>query len=180
MSGPTINRAGSSGDIWTPHVFAAAITVKFCPIAWDLAATLLSSKARYAGMHINKERDSLTVPWHQLEPVDGSKLLYLNPPFSHITPWAGKCVDESRLGAEILLLVPGSIGACWYRDWVHPFADVYSIGRLVFDNCFDRKTGLPVKTVYPKDLVLCHYHPLLHKLGPSQVIQFWDWKKEDV
>ena len=101
-------------------------------------------------------------------------LLWLNPPYSNITPWVQKCMQETQHGAEILLLVPASVGANWYEYYVHPWADVYSIGRLKFDNCFDRKTGQLVKTQYPKDLLLCHYRNPLQWGG---VMQFWDWKE---
>lgn len=167
MSGPTIDRANSSGDIWTPWPFINAVNEKFGPIAFDLAATLQSCRAQYAGMHFDEATNALTRDWHK---IDG--LLWLNPPFSYITPWARKCYDEMMLGAETLLLVPGSIGANWYWDWVEPYATVYSIGRLVFDNCFDRKTGELVRTPYAKDLILCHYHPT-HRTLP---MQRWRWQ----
>lgn len=166
MSGPTIDRANSSGDIWTPWPFAGAVTAKFGPIAFDLAATLESSKAQYAGMYFDEAADALTRDWHK---IDG--LLWLNPPYSNITPWAKKCYDEWLLDAEILLLVPmGSQN--WYWDYVEPFAQVYCVGRMVFDNCFDRHGEL-VKTAYPKDLILAHYQPGKHSNRPQR----WRWNQ---
>lgn len=83
-------------------------------------------------------------------------LCFLNPPYFNITVWAKKCAVEVQLGARILLLVPASVGANWWWDWVVPYADVYSVGRMVFDDCYD-KQGKLITTPYPKDLFLCHY-----------------------
>lgn len=178
MSGPTINRAESSGDIWTPWEFIHAVEAKFGLIGWDLAATLQSSRAHYTGFHITAEQDTFRFSWASLPNPHGDygrdrPLLWLNPPYADIVPWAEKCVAESAEGAEVLLLVPGSIGAKWYWQAVEPFATVYSVGRIVFDNCFD-KEGKRVTTPYPKDLILAHYHPQ-RMLKP---MQRWEWKKE--
>ena len=175
MSGPSIDRANSSGDIWTPWPFVYAAENKFGKFDWDLAATAASAKA---GLFIELSTDSLTVPWHAL-PVNQSvagkaqPLLFLNPPYSIITPWARKCVEERNKGAEILLLVPGSIGANWYWDYVEGWAQVYSVGRMVFDNCYNKRGEL-VTTPYPKDLILVHYVP--DKLGDR--MQRWRWEDE--
>jgi phage N-6-adenine-methyltransferase len=174
MSGPTIDRAASSGDIWTPWKFIAAVQKKFGYLDWDLAASEVN---RRATNWIDEAQNSLTVDWHEL-----GGLQWLNPPYSNIAPWAMKCaaqswrpkVDTINAGAQILLLVPGSIGANWYWNWVEPYADVYSIGRLVFDNCFDRKTGAPVKTTYPKDLILCHYY----NRQSYREMKRWRWEED--
>lgn len=166
MSGPTINRANSSGDIWTPWKFIHAVEKKFGPLAVDLAAT---SENHKAPVWIPPERDSLTMDW--AEYLQGG-LGWCNPPFSNITPWARKCFEEWKLRAEILLLVPmGSQN--WYWDYVEPFAQVYCVGRMVFDNCYDKKGNL-VTTNYPKDLILAHYQPGKHSNRPMR----WRWKED--
>lgn len=169
MGGPTINRGSSEQVVETPRAFLAAVESKFEPLAWDLAALDTNHKAP---RWITPEQDSLSVDWHKL---DG--LLWLNCEYANIGPWVKKCANESRLGAEILLLVPGSIGANWYWDFVEPYADVYSVGRMVFENCYDKKTGLLITTPYPKDLILCHYYdePLGHKR-----MERWPWKLKPV
>lgn len=163
QTGPTIKRGQSSGDIWTPQSFRAAVAEKFGPIAVDLAATAQSS---LAPVWIDEQRNSLTQGWWMLE-----GLLWLNPPYSNITPWAKKCAEESLAGANILLLVPMG-GQNWYWDYVEPYADVYSVGRMVFDNCFD-KNGDPVTTAYPKDLILAHYYA---DTNERPKMQRWRWK----
>ena len=99
--------------------------------------------------------------------------MWLNPPFSSIAPWARKCAEEAKLGAEILLLAPASVGANWWWSWVEPAARVYSVGRMTFDNCFNRKTGEPVTDPYPKDLALCHFKRWGHR---PERMERWIWQ----
>lgn len=174
MSGPTIDRANSSGDIWTPKPFLTAVAHKFGPLYVDLAATAENTCAPY---YLTQRDDALAPErrWHKY-----AGLCWLNPPFSDIEPWARKCAEERALGAEILLLVPGSVGANWFWDYVAYDAIVYSVGRMVFDNCYDRKTGKLVRTAYPKDLILCHYKPdtvLVPHSGFTPIWR-WQWKNE--
>lgn len=176
MSGPTIDRANSSGDIWTPQVFIDAVEKRFGPIAWDLAASRESAKSTH---WIGENTNSLSVNWARLGRdlkcfACVNRLLWLNPPFANIAPWARKCVNEQKQGAEILLLVPASVGANWYWEWVEPFAEVYSVGRMVFDNCFN-KQGELVTTPYPKDLILCYYTRYAD-LSTLPKMQRWRWQ----
>lgn len=159
-SGPTIRRGQSSGEHGTPWPFIRACESKFGgPIASDLAATLLNSKAAYAGLHYSE--GSLQKDWYHL-----AGLLWLNPPFADIAPWVRKCAEENALGAEILLLVPMG-GQNWYWDYVEPCADVYSIGRLQFEGS---------KWPYPKDLILAHYrYPVPRNYLR---VQRWQWQNE--
>lgn len=164
-AGPTIKRGQSSGDIWTPWRFIEAVKQKFGPIAIDLAAS--GANAAKALRFFTPEQDSLSLNW-----IDylGNGLGWDNCPYSNITPWASKHAKQFELGAKTLLLVPGSIGANWYWDYVEPFANVYSVGRMVFDNCFDKEGNL-VTTPYPKDLILCHYDKSL----PINRMRRWRW-----
>lgn len=163
--GPTIQRGTSSGEHGTPWAFIQAVNSKFGPIAFDLAATLLNSKAQHAGMYFDENSDSLTRNWHK---IDG--LLWLNPPFANIAPWAEKCRAEMKLGAEILLLVPASVGANWYWEHVHGIAEEYSVGRMTFEGSSDP---------YPKDLLLAHYRPGLgHHPKPMERWKWQLWTRE--
>lgn len=161
--GPTIRRGESSGEIATPWEFIQACEHKFQrPIAFDLAATLLNCKAEYAGMYFDIAANSLERDWHKL-----GGLLWLNPPYADIAPWAAKCRAEMALGAEILLLVPASMGANWYWDSVNGVAEEWSVGRIKF---------VGSEHVYPKDLLLAHYRP---QLGHHpHAMQRWRWQHE--
>lgn len=178
MSGPTIDRASSSGDIWTPWEFIYATQSTFgCVFRVDLAAS--GPESAKAPTWITPEQDSLRWDWVQLydEHRHDRGALWLNPPYSNITPWVKKCAElcEYNKQVELMLLVPASVGANWFWDYVWPYATVYSVGRMVFDNCFDRKTGKSVRTVYPKDLILCHYT----NTSPSRTLQRWQWQKTE-
>lgn len=137
-TGPTIARGKSKQDYPTPWEFIRACERKFGPITFDLAATPENTKAK---RFYTKEQDSLIQPWHENE-----GLQFLNPEFDRIAPWAAKCADESRRGAQVAFLTPASIGSNWFRDYVWPWADVYAVnGRIIFEG---------MTTPYPKDCIL--------------------------
>jgi len=166
--GPTIRRHESSGDIWTPWGFIRAVEARFGKLTRDLAAS--GPQSAKAPKWITPEQDSLTVDWHE----NFHGLDWLNCPYSNISPWAGKCAWEYTQGWRGFLLVPGSIGANWFKDAVWPYADTYSVGRMIFDNCFD-KYGKLVTTPYPKDLILGHFD---QRKNTGKKLIFWkDWTK---
>jgi site-specific DNA-methyltransferase (adenine-specific) len=122
----------------------------------DLAAFAGNAKAA----HFYTENDNaLDKPWHKMK-----GLLWLNPPYKHIKPWAEKCAIESELGANILFLVPASFSD-WFVNLVVAFSDVYFLhGRLCFDG----------KAPYPKDCMLCHFR----RGAPAHEFYVWSWKKD--
>lgn len=165
--GPTINRGKGNNSAATPAVFIDAVIQKFGPLSLDLAATDANRKAAYfvsersfsdglGALSPDSKWAEVLATSHVLSGKPENRLAWLNPPFTNTTPWARKCAEEVQLGARILLLVPASVGANWYWQWVVPYADVYSVGRVVFDDCYD-KDGKLITTPYPKDLILCHY-----------------------
>lgn len=160
--GPTIRRGRSESVVGTPWPFIHAVEAKFGPLTIDLAAIYGNKKApRY----ISPETDSLSVDW--IDHIAAGRA-WLNPPFSHIAPWARKCAataTDPTFTGEILLLVPHG-QQDWYWEYVHPFADVYGPGRIKF---------VGAKDDYPKDLSLCHYHA---KSPVTQVLQRWKWKED--
>lgn len=130
----------SKQDYGTPRALIKAVEKRFGALAWDLAATAENAKAPE---FLTEEEDSLGIAWHALEP---SGLLWLNPPFARIEPWAAKCAAEMRKGARILFLTPASVGSNWFIDHVLPNASVYALApRLTFEGCSDP---------YPKDCIL--------------------------
>lgn len=165
--GPTLKRGKSSGDIWTPQIFIDACVDKFGPLTVDLAASAVNSKAPY----FYSQADNALAPDKQWRIFP--RLCWLNPPFANITPWVRKCVEEWEHGWKGLVLIPGSIGAAWYWQFVEAQANVYSVGRMRFDNCFD-EAGEPVTTEYAKDLILCHYDRTVEHVP----MQRWLWKEQ--
>lgn len=140
-----------------------AVTRKFGNPAWDLAATAKNTKAE---RYFTPEQDSLKQDWRLCTGV-----LWLNPPYGNIEPWARKCALELSFGHEKLLLVPASVGSNWFWKWVWPYAVVHSVGRMAFDNCFN-KDGDLVTTPYPKDLILAHYN-----WQHNRRLTRWQWKE---
>lgn len=165
MSCPTCGRkmpkqkpGQSKQDYGTPGDFLRAVESAFGELGWDLACSPLNCRGQYGGF--TAEDNALLQPWSDLLEVG---LLWLNPPFGRIKPWAKKCAEESERGAQILMLVPASVGSNWFRDYVHPYAKVLTLSpRLVFEGC---------KDPFPKDLILCCYGFGATGLEP------WAWKE---
>lgn len=163
---PPQRRGESNQVVGTPPEFLLAVTDTFGPLWCDLAALSTNKVAeRYFGPdHALEEcRDSLLAPW----PIGAN--CWLNPPFEQIGPWARKCAAHvhdreiaPRFRTHIFMLTPASVGANWYRDYVRPYADVYSVGRMKFVGSVDP---------YPKDLILSHFW----KLGGHN-FKHWSWK----
>lgn len=151
-------RGLSQQDYATPRDFIAAIRHRLGieDFSWDLAA---SGDNAVCGLYIDELRDGLTVDWAGL----GNGWLWLNPPFSDISPWAAKCSLEARRGARIAFLVPASVGSVWYARYLDGKAMILFIRpRLSFDG----------KNPYPKDCLLALYGWL--RLG----YECWDWKSQ--
>lgn len=140
-SGASFHRGKSKQDYATPEDFRLAVAKRFGHPAFDLAA---SFENRFSLRDFYSEGDnSLIQHWHKLKGI-----LWLNPPFGNIEPWAKKCREESLKGAHILFLVPASVGSEWFRLHVHDKATVYFLNpRLSFDG----------KNSFPKDCLLGAY-----------------------
>lgn len=136
-------------DYGTPWSFIAAVEERFGTIVCDLAAHAGNAKCT---TFITPEEDTFTVAWAQRFPTG---VLWLNPEFANIAPYAEKCFEESKTRhGLILLLTPASIGTQWYAN--HVKGKAFTLGleqRLPFE-------GMPVNVKtgkvdgYPKDLML--------------------------
>ena len=150
----SVGRGRSRQDYQTPREFLDQVEGRFGKLTFDLAATQGNNVCpAYCG----EESNSLSSDhsWHKY-----GGLLWLNPPYNDIKPWAQKCALEADQGARILMLVPASVGAMWFALFVHGRAMVLFLHpRLSFDG----------RNAYPKDLMLCCY-------GFGTVYQPWNWK----
>lgn len=145
-------RGSSKQDYATPPEFMAAIARRFGTINFDLAAS--AHNAKHAN-YFSERDDSLRQEWHKIP-----GLLWLNPPFDNIAPWAEKCRAESKLGARILFLTPASIGSNWFSEHVFRSAFVHALnGRISFDGI----------APYPKDCILSVF--------PGDDFGVWNWRK---
>jgi hypothetical protein len=138
------------------------------PIVFDLAAHSRNRQhARYFSRTRSDRRaaghDALSQRWAPLTRRYGGHL-WLNPPFRDIDPWASKCKEEGRDGADILLLVPVATGAPWYARHIFGVADRYFLqGRLAF------KKG----EAHMRDCVLARFWP-----GMSGQEHIWAWRRD--
>ena len=143
-TGASNNRGNSKQDVGTPWGFIQAVVFRFGELGADLAATKANAKAR---MFIEPDVDSLKCPWYAFYK---DELLWLNPPFGLITPWAEKCAKESALGARILMLTPASVDSNWWANNVHGKAWVEFLSpRIQFEGSDDP---------FPKPLALSCYN----------------------
>lgn len=179
--------SGSKQDYATPPDFIAAVERTFGPIIFDLAAHKDNTKHERFFAHPDHAEgaygiDALKQDWahtakHLIRGVSptGYHLMWLNPEFSHITPWAKKCAQERLLlpdDISIPLLVPAAIGSNWFRDHVYRKAWTLAVnGRICFDG-----VGL-----YPKDCILALFGNQSHKQltnSPLNHFNIWDWRND--
>lgn len=150
----------SKQDVGTQPEFLRAVERRFGPIRWDLAAHRDNHVVpQYLGPGSTHGEDSLKVSWHLL-----GGLLFLNPEFSDIDPWAEKCAAEGARGARVKMLVPASIGTDWFREHVHHKALWLALSP--------RLTFVGHKDPYPRDLILCCYGPWV---APG--FDCWRWRE---
>jgi phage N-6-adenine-methyltransferase len=139
---PRQKRGESRQDYATDRSFIDAVQARFGELSFDLAA--IADNTVVPGAYFDEQRNSLSQSWHLI-----SGVLWLNPPFSNIAPWARKCALEARQGARILFLTPASVGSDWFEKHVHRHAFVLALtSRLRF---------VGAKDPYPKDCMLSVY-----------------------
>lgn len=145
----------NDGVYRTPKVFLEAVEREF-PLVFDLAA---SEGNNVAEMFYTVRDDALSQAWSWIT----GGWCWLNPPYDHIGKWAKKAYTESVLGTKIVMLVPASVGANWFRDYVDGKAEIRFLnGRLTF---------VGHTSPYPKDLMLCIYE---NGRTPGMII--WPWR----
>lgn len=157
MTVPAQKPGKSEQSVETPNEFidAAKRLLHIEQFDWDLAADESNTKAKY---WTPIECDALIQAWDHL-----GGWLWLNPPYSKITPWVTKCWKESREGACIAALVPASVGSNWWNDYVAGKAQVYFLTPRI--------TFMGHKHPYPKDLALLLYRP-----DVTAGYSTWHWK----
>lgn len=165
-TGPSVRRGKSKQDYGTPWEFIRACERRFGAIVRDLAAHGGNAKCdRYYDL----AADSLSQPWAENDPTG---VLWLNPPFANIEPWAAKCAEESaKRHGLILMLTPASTGSDWFAAHVNRRSMVLGLSpRVPFDGTpINPNTGRP--DGYPKDLMLTVWGFGLHGFDT------WRWSE---
>lgn len=162
MTTPAQTPHRSKQDYVTPVNFIEAVKRRLGieRFAFDFAADHVNAKAEH---YFDIAQNALDPKHDWAAQVGSIGWGWLNPPFGDIRPWAARCW-EMRTRGHVVLLVPAAVGANWYKDYVHGFADVLLLnGRIAFMP--DRPTW-----GYPKDCILARFGP---DVEPGYEI--WHW-----
>jgi len=119
----------SNQAVVTPREFLDAVERRFGRIGFDLAAHRGNRVVdEYFGPGSPLAEDALGEDWDAL----GARadLLWLNPPFKTIAPWAKKAAESENV--TIALLAPASVCTGWFLDHVKPNAYVFELTPRVF------------------------------------------------
>lgn len=162
MNATTPRARSPHQDVQTPPDLISAIESKFRPIDFDLAACDASASRGHLGF-FSPEQDSLKQDWTQIQ----DRILWLNPPFAKIAPWAAKCAEWARTqhsyGQLLLLLVPGSIDSNWWNESVRNVAKTLVLApRVTFVGHTDP---------FPKPMTLNIYGT-----GGDDRVRYWRYK----
>ncbi|WP_414651062.1 phage N-6-adenine-methyltransferase, partial [Enterobacter hormaechei] len=125
-------------DLWrTPPALFASLDAEFC-FQLDAAAAPHNALCR---KFITAEQNTLETPWTDYLNVPG--YVWLNPPYSDITPFVKKAASESANQIGTVMLVPSDTSVGWFKEAIQTASEVRFItaGRLAFINPV---TGKPV------------------------------------
>lgn len=80
-----------------------------------LDAACMDHTALVPGAYLTPRENSLIVPWaDQLLPDKDNANVWLNPPYSDISPWVEKAMAERHNGITTVMLVPMDATAVWW------------------------------------------------------------------
>ena len=125
-------------DLWrTPPAIFSALDAEFC-FQLDAAAAPYNALCR---KFITAEQNTLETPWADYLSITG--YVWLNPPYSDITPFVKKAAAESENQIGTVMLVPADTSVGWFKEAIQTASEVRFItaGRLAFINPV---TGKPV------------------------------------
>ncbi|SSI12807.1 phage N-6-adenine-methyltransferase [Enterobacter hormaechei] len=125
-------------DLWrTPPALFASLDAEFC-FQLDAAAAPHNALCR---KFITAEQNTLETPWADYLSIPG--YVWLNPPYSDITPFVKKAAAESINQIGTVMLVPSDTSVGWFKEAIQTASEVRFItaGRLAFINPV---TGKPV------------------------------------
>lgn len=125
-------------DLWrTPPALFASLDAEFC---FQLDAAAAPHNALCLRF-ITAEQNTLETPWADYLSIPG--YVWLNPPYSNITPFVKKAATESANQIGTVMLVPADTSVGWFKEAIQTASEVRFItaGRLAFINPV---TGKPV------------------------------------
>ncbi|HBX6085275.1 TPA: phage N-6-adenine-methyltransferase [Klebsiella pneumoniae] len=144
-------------DLWrTPPALFACLNAEFC-FQLDAAAAAHNALCR---RFITAEQNTLETPWADYLSIPG--YVWLNPPYSDITPFVKKAATESTNQIGTVMLVPADTSVGWFKEAIQTASEVRFItaGRLAFINPV---TGKPVSGNNKGSmLIIWHPYPRTH------------------
>lgn len=144
-------------DLWrTPPALFACLNAEFC-FQLDAAAAPHNALCR---KFITAEQNTLETPWADYLSIPG--YVWLNPPYSDITPFVRKAATESANQIGTVMLVPADTSVGWFKEAIQTASEVRFItaGRLAFINPV---TGKPVSGNNKGSmLIIWHPYPRTH------------------
>lgn len=144
-------------DLWrTPPALFACLNAEFC-FQLDAAAAEHNALCR---KFITAEQNTLETPWDDYLSIPG--YVWLNPPYSDITPFVKKAAAESANQIGTVMLVPADTSVGWFKEAIQTASEVRFItaGRLAFINPV---TGKPVSGNNKGSmLIIWHPYPRTH------------------
>ncbi|MBS5178108.1 MAG: phage N-6-adenine-methyltransferase [Klebsiella oxytoca] len=144
-------------NLWeTPVPLFVALDAEFC-LKLDAAA---SADNALCNRYITEEQNTLETPWADYLSIPG--YVWLNPPYSDITPFVKKAAAESANQIGTVMLVPADTSVGWFREAIETASEVRFIvgGRLAFINPV---SGKPVSGNNKGSmLIIWHPYPRTH------------------
>ncbi|HBY4083375.1 phage N-6-adenine-methyltransferase [Klebsiella pneumoniae] len=144
-------------DLWrTPPALFACLNAEFC-FQLDAAAAQHNALCK---KFITAEQNTLETPWDDYLSIPG--YVWLNPPYSDITPFVKKAAAESANQIGTVMLVPADTSVGWFKEAIQTASEVRFItaGRLAFINPV---TGKPVSGNNKGSmLIIWHPYPRTH------------------
>lgn len=144
-------------NLWqTPIPLFVALDAEFC-LTLDAAA---SANNALCSRYITEEQNTLETPWADYLSIPG--YVWLNPPYSDITPFVKKAAAESANQIGTVMLVPADTSVGWFREDIETASEVRFIvgGRLAFINPV---SGKPVSGNNKGSmLIIWHPYPRTH------------------
>ena len=118
-------------DLWqTPKSLFRRLNWEFLFTA-DICA---SHENKLHPVYYTEDQDALTSPWFNVN--------WCNPPYSDVTPWVDKAIEQYQQGKTIVMLVPSDTSVKWFKKAYDSCNEVRFIsGRISFINA---STQLPV------------------------------------
>lgn len=127
------NTPADQRDLWrTPPALFASLDAEFC-FQLDAAAAPHNALCR---KFITAEQNTLETPWADYLNVPG--YVWLNPPYSDITPFVKKASSESSNQIGTVMLVPADTSVGWHLSTRSPASQSAEITKVACSSSGDR------------------------------------------